>query len=266
MPTVGVGETEYVVMTDGTVPKMTAAGSDVAGQTAATFATTVLSPKRLTAEYVVRIEDMQRLRGLEEALRSDLRMAFGVQMDTQILQGALSANKATNPEQVRGLYPRYLPAAATGSKPTNPTAANVISFIDGKVDGRFVTSGAQVRAIIPGVTNGIIAGLVQSDTIDIQMRYGGNFQVSNLIPNFIWQAKSGNTKNDGLSKYALFSLAGVPMRAVAPVWQGFDMIRDPYTLAKSGRVAITAHALWNFDVLRANGFGVGMPVSVQDRT
>ena len=266
MPTVGIGETEYVVMTGGTEPQMRAPGASQAGQTAATFATTTLGPKRLSAEYVVRIEDLVRLRGLEEALRSDLRMAFGVAMDKQVLDGALTSDGNTNTEQVRGLYPRYLPGAPTGSAPTDPTADNVIAFIDGKVDGQFVTMGSQVRAIIPGKTNGLIAGMVKADTIDIQRRYAANFQVSALIPDFVYQAKSGNGKLDGLSKYALFSLAGVPMRAVAPVWQGFDLIRDPYTEAGSGKVVITAHALWNFDVLRSNGFGVGLPVETQART
>jgi len=270
MPTVGVGETEYVILTGGTDPKMTAAGADVAGQTAATFDTTVLSPKRLTAEYVVRIEDMARLRGLEDALRSDLRMAFGVAVDRQVLAGQLSADGNTNPEQVRGLYPRFLPAAPPNAAPDAVDADAVIAFFDGKVDGHYALTRADVRTIIPSQLNAVVAGLVKSDTIDISARYGGLMQVSALIPDFVYQAKSGSNKNDGLSRYALYSLSSVPTKAVAPVWQGFDLIRDPYTQAGAGKVVITGHMLWNFDVLRAPAtgvpFGVGLPVQTQART
>ena len=266
MPTVGVGETEYVIMTGGTEPQMTAAGAAVAGQTAATFETTTLGPKRLTAQYVVRIEDMQRLRGLEEALRSDLRDAFSVAMDTQVLNGGLSSDGNTNQEQVRGLYPRFLPAAATGAAPTAPDADAVISFIDGLVDGRYALDRSAVRAIEPKQLNAIMAGLVKADTIDVSARYMANFRVSDLIPAFTYQAKSGAGKNDGLSKYSLYSLISIPTKAAAPVWQGFDLIRDIYTQAGSGKVVLTAHALWNFDVFRDEAFGTGLPVQTQART
>ena len=42
--------------------------------------------------------------------------------------------------------------------------------------------------------------------------------------------------------------------AVAPIWNGFELIRDPFSNAAEGQVAVTAVALWNFAILRPAAF------------
>ena len=42
--------------------------------------------------------------------------------------------------------------------------------------------------------------------------------------------------------------------AVAPVWQGLELIRDPYTHAAKGQVSITAVALWAFSLIRSDAY------------
>ena len=51
------------------------------------------------------------------------------------------------------------------------------------------------------------------------------------------------------------SLTSYPGRnAVAPVWRGMELIRDPYTDAGKGQVRLTAVMFWNFKILREAGW------------
>ena len=43
-------------------------------------------------------------------------------------------------------------------------------------------------------------------------------------------------------------------RGVAAVWEAAQLIRDPYTGAKSGEVALTLSHLWGFKLPRPSNF------------
>ena len=47
---------------------------------------------------------------------------------------------------------------------------------------------------------------------------------------------------------------GIVGAAVAAVWNSAAMIRDPYTKANTGEVALTLTTLWGFDLPRASNF------------
>ena len=84
-------------------------------------------------------------------------------------------------------------------------------------------------------------------------RFGriGGMSVSSRIPA---TATSGTFNKHQVNIAALTSYPG--RNAVAPIWRAFSVIRDPYTGAASGEVAITAVALWNFKILRETGFSL----------
>ena len=71
MPTVGVGEATYTVLTTGATVH-TPAKSSAAAETTGAFSASVLSPKRAQASFFWSIEDEARLAGMEDALRSNL--------------------------------------------------------------------------------------------------------------------------------------------------------------------------------------------------
>ena len=48
--------------------------------------------------------------------------------------------------------------------------------------------------------------------------------------------------------------AGGGPNAVAPIWQGLELIRDPYSGAAKGDVSVTAIMLWNFQVIRTDAY------------
>ena len=53
----------------------------------------------------------------------------------------------------------------------------------------------------------------------------------------------------------IMALTSYPGRnAVAPVWRGVEMIRDPYTNAASGRIRLTVVSYWSFKILRETGW------------
>ena len=53
---------------------------------------------------------------------------------------------------------------------------------------------------------------------------------------------------------AVIARRGVGRNAVAAVWEGLELIRDPYSGAAKGQVALRAIALWDFAILRADAF------------
>ena len=85
-PSVPVGASNYPVLSSGVVPA-NAEGSAAANQTAATLTANVLDPTRLTAEYLIRYEDLNKFRMMEEALRADLQGAMTEAADAQIIAG-----------------------------------------------------------------------------------------------------------------------------------------------------------------------------------
>ena len=53
----------------------------------------------------------------------------------------------------------------------------------------------------------------------------------------------------------IMALTSYPGRnAVAPVWRGVELIRDPYTNAGKGQVRLRVVSFWSFKILREAGW------------
>ena len=247
MPTVASGERQYIHISAGTDPEMKAKAAAV-DAAAATFTPESFKPLRLTARYLFSIEDAAELAGMESALRMDLREAFREEMDTQVLTGDGDAPNVSG----------FLAAFASGGladvannsavlangKPSEVvTAESLIGTYASQVDGRYARSRSAIRVAIGAATYAKLVALVTGD-VYVFDRFEGQTRVDALIP-----AAAANIQQ------AVVAKVGAPgYYAVAPVWQGFELLRDPYTNAAKGQVAITATALWNFGILRSEGF------------
>lgn len=236
MPSVGVGEQVYTYLSAGAAPEQKAKDAAVDAD-AATFTPKTFAPLRLSARYKFRIEDLAVLAGMESALRGDLRMAMREAMDNQVLNGDGDA------PNVDGL----LATAAKGglADVANPAAvvnaASLIESYASQVDGKFATTQAGIRMLIGAATYAKIVALVQGDAYVFD-RFTALTRITSLMP-----AAAANVQQ------AIAVKRSAPgLYAVAPVWQGVELIRDPYTDAKSGQIAITAHALWNFGIVRTD--------------
>ena len=87
MPTVGVGEAVYPVLStsaDAGTPAEGAAQDETAGG----FTADVLSPSRIQASFFYSREDRARFAGMDSALRMNLSDALSDKLDQQILNGA----------------------------------------------------------------------------------------------------------------------------------------------------------------------------------
>ena len=242
MQTVPTGDAVYPVMTGGTTAEMKAKDAAVdAG--AASFTGETLSPVRLTARYLFRVEDMARFPQLEATLRRDVGMAMADQMDEQIINGDGTAPNVTG-------FLSELP------DPTDPGAVLTFAtwletFLD-FVDGIRAFGLMDLRCIVgphtfrkAAATFSAAAGMPEeTSAYEYVSSRMGECSVSARIPN------PNNNIQRGI--VALTQYPGA--NAVAPVWDSVQLIRDPYTDAAKGRVAITAVMLWNFKIVREGGF------------
>ena len=234
MPSVPVGQTIYPIMSGGATAAMRAAGAAKDAEPA-TFTVETLEPVRLSARYLFRVEDLAKLKGMEDALRADLRAAMSDAMDKQVLSG-----DGTAPNQSGFLTTLTAPSDPTG---TAATFADFLAAHVAGVDGLYA-SGLQGVRMLVGVESYKIAAAAfntSGDTAssDYLTVHSGGLRTSANIP-----AAASTIQN------AITYAAGGAGSAVAPVWQGLEMIRDPYTSAASGEIALTAVALWAFKILR----------------
>ena len=225
-PTVPVGTSTYVALSTGATGDVRSDGVAKDAE-AATFSTKSVDPVRVTGRYLFGIESAARLRGMEEALRSDLTALLGDKLDALALNG--QAAVANVSPAVEGLI-------ANTANPTDPGAvvvwnAVLKSFSD-RIDGKYSEDGMNVRLLVNPETlrkfhelrigTGNAAPLLQ-DSLP-----AGRLRASANMP-----AKTGEIAK------ALAYAASERRGFVQPIWRGVSIIRDPYTKAAEGQVALT---------------------------
>ena len=247
MPSVGTGEQVWHYLSAGTTAAQKAKG-DEQDSSAAVFSAETLKPIRLSARYTFALEDLAVLAGMEAALRADLRATMTEQMDIQVLNGDGDAPNvagflATAAKGGLADVANNSAAVADGAPNAVVNAAALIGSFASLVDGRYATMPSDSRVVIGPATYAKLSALKDGD-VYVFDRVMGRTRVNAHIP-----AAAANVQQ------AVAAKVGAPgLYAVAPVWQGLEIIRDPYTAAKAGEIAITAIALWNFQIIRAAGF------------
>ena len=259
MPTVPAGERRYPVMTAGTTAAMVARGAQQdAGP--ARFDVVDATPNRLSARYVFDLEGVAELGGLlESTLRSDLRLAMGYALDLQILGGNGTAPNVT------GLLNQFPFLLQPGDVFASNDAKTVINWQlskqlgYGSLDGIHARTEGDVRLLVGQATYDLMRSVYRSnnaddqDGIDILRNQGVAIRQSYQIPApavIQFQTKSANSSK----KHQACLMNAEPMAAVAPVWQGITMIRDPYSNAGKGQVVLTANMMFDLVMRRKDGW------------
>lgn len=229
-PAVPVGASNYPVLTGGVAPA-NAEGGAAADETASTISANVLDPIRLTASYRVRYEDINKLRLLEEALRTDLAGAMTEAADKQVIAGDGTAPNVSG--FVHALTAPDDPSAVA-------TFADYASARAALVDGRYAQSEDDAKVLVGANTYAHAAAIYQSGS--------GTSALSRLMPRVSPHiaAPASNIQ----AAYACRSMG----RAVAPMWPSISLIRDNVSQASKGEILLTAIALWNFKVLDTSGY------------
>ena len=234
-PRVGVGERAYPVLTDGTTAETKAKGA-AKDATAATFEVSTLTPVRLQARYLFRIEDAAVFAGMEAALRRDLSGAMSDALDLAVLTGD---GVAPNPS---GFFTKLSDPTATSNA---AMVGDFVAAVAGQVDGKHAMDAGEIRLLVGADTYELMARIFLVNTAISALNHirniGGGVRVSAHVP------AVANKKQEALTVRG----GG---HAVAPVWPSVQLIRDPYTRSNRGEVALTAVMLYNFAIVRDSGF------------
>ena len=138
---VPVGRTEWPLITAGTTVGQKAEGTAANAAVAATFATEVLKPKRLTGRFEWTHEMAAQVADLEPALRRDLGDAVKAEMQTLTLTG----DEATNAHEPDGLL-------TVLTAPSDPGAASDYAAYAGShaqaVDGIHASMETEVSSVV----------------------------------------------------------------------------------------------------------------------
>ena len=234
MPTVGVGEAVYPVLTTSADAGTPAENAEQAETTGA-FTADVLSPKRIQASFRYSREDRARFRGMGEALRMNLADALADALDEQVLAGTNGLFTGTN--------------LANHNVNSVTTYANYrANFAYGRVDGTYASSVGDVRSVVGSATYAHASGVFRSDNagdraaLEDLMSVTGGVKVSAHVP-----AVAGTKQNSVIR-------LGMRRDMVAPIWEGVTLIPDEVTKAANGQIVITAVMLHAVKILRAAGF------------
>ena len=230
----GVGESAVAVISTSASPGAPAEGADQAHSTGA-FESAQLVPARLQASLFFSVEDAARVAGLSDALRMNLTDALADELDDQIL------TNSTN-----GLF--------SGSNLADNDASAVGTFVTLKkrivydaIDGRYAANAGDLRVVLGSASYAFAGGIYRGNNSDVDalesiMGKVAGVRVSSHVP-----AVASN-------KQELVVARGTAQHVAVALWNGMDLIEDPYSMAKSGEVILTARMLHAIKILRKDGF------------
>ena len=227
MPTVGVGEVVYPVLTS-TLTAEALAENAAGSETDGTFSSDVLVPKRLQASFFYSREDRARMSMLDSALRENLADGLADGLDKEIIHNTLLAG--TN-----------LP---NNNQTTNDTFESYLNnLVWNQVDGRYASMTSDLAMVVGAATYKDLGATYRNTSVDRSaldriMELVSGVRVSAHVP-----VPATNRQNVVIRR-------GMSMTCVAPMWEGVTIIPDEITKAANGQIVITAVMLYAIKVLR----------------
>ena len=233
MPTVAVGDAVFPVLTNNT-PADDAAEAGVVAETTGAFTAEILTARRIQASFFYSREDRARFAGMDEALRMNLNDALSSGLDKYILT-----------KTDLGL----LDFGTDPTAGTEETFATYRAAIFGQVDGRYAMNAMDVCALVGGDTYTHMAGKYRGNSaddsaLDSLSRVSGGVRVSAHVA----------AKTNANVQEAVVARGKQYRHAVAPIWEGIQLIPDEVTKAARGEIVVTAVMLMNFKIIREAGY------------
>ena len=238
---VPVGTASVPLVSGGVVPSQKAEGVDATDPVAATFGTAgSLQPLRLTGQYEFTVEAAATIPGIEEALRLDLTEAVRSEMSRLILQG----DKSTNAQEPDGFFHTLTAPTAPSDVVDFPVVAGLPASA---VDGIHATEEGEVIVLLGVDSYKKFAALYRvqggSDLsgLEVLQRRSLKAVSSSFIP------AVASTLQGGILHAAGPNGGGPGMRSdsIAAMWLSLELLRDPYSKAKSGVTILTWNQLWD---------------------
>lgn len=238
MPSVMYGEQVYTHVTAGTTADVVAESGTHDG-TPLTLRSESVNPFRLTAEYIYTRETQARLGPqFEPLLRNDLRMVMGDKLDNEVLNG-----DGATPTRPKGILGRINTAAIANGETGSTADDSAFTYHDYRksvfqwIDGRISNDISMVRILLGLASWKHAMGIINSNSVP---QYNGiegmTMQGAMVLMTDRMPAASAATSSAGSLQNALWTTE--PMNVIVPIWNGLEMIVDPYTGASKGEVKL----------------------------
>ena len=227
-PVVSPGEAHFPVLTT-SPPAGPKAKDAAADSTAGAFTLAKRTPRRITGQFLVRVEDIALMASLEDDLRNAISANLAQSLDSQVIGGS------GNAPNLDGLFSQATSVSVAGS---TETFASAIIRLAGLVDGINANGFEDIKALIGVQTfakyNAIFANADKGDISaydHLKAKLGG-LRVSTRAP-----AKASNGQK------AIAVLGAQGQFISVPIWRGVEIIVDPFSKADLGQRIVTAVSL-----------------------
>ena len=227
MPTVPVGDAGYPVLSTSLKGGVVAKSAD-APEDAGAFSVTMAQPRRISGAFRFTVEDAARLSGMEEALRQNIGSVLSDALDNQAVNGSGSGDGTLN-----GLLAILTDPAAPAANAE--TFARYVAAAAGHVDGLFAVDLAGIRQLVGVATYGHMAGAFRANEDSMTAEGWLSTRTGGVRTSRRISAPAGNIQQAIVRRA---NPAGDRV-AVMPVWEGLQLIRDPYTAAGKGEIVVT---------------------------
>ena len=119
------------------------------------------------------------------------------------------------------------------------------------VDGQHAESNGALNVVASEGSHALWYSTVFNSTADNET-LAGFLQKAGVT----WTVKGGIDEATTANKWGAFVglSRGMAGAAAAPVWSGAELIIDPYSQAKGGKVLMTLNFIWNFQLVRPSNF------------
>ena len=250
MESVPAGVASYPVTTAGASAAQRQRSTDAAADAAWTIGVTEMKPKRNAVRLLFSIEDASRIPGLESALVRDLRMALMEGVDRAIFLG--DAGATGTDADIIGL--RIAAINETTIKQADKIKGpETLAAFTGQVDGihanglgdlRVVTSVGAWRLWENTIIN--LATATNNQTLAAFLRTAG----------LSWMSRGEIDTDTANGDFGAFvgRGRGIEGAGVSAIWEAGELIRDPFSGAAKGEVALTLCYLWDFALPRSDNF------------
>ncbi len=224
--------------------------TETAADAAWTVGVTELKPTRNAVRCVFSVEDAARIPGLESALTRDLRAALTEGVDRAVFVG--DAGATGTDADIVGLQTASSVTEKTITQGNKLKGSNVLQAFAELIDGKHATMPGQLRGVLS----------VSASTLWAHTLANTGASVDTTIAEFLrrwglsWMAREGLAANTNANSFAGYVGLGrgIDGAGVAAVWESGELIRDPYTSAAKGEIALTLTYLWGFGLPRASNF------------
>ena len=235
MPTVGVGQAVFPVLTSGATAQNPAENAAISPtDDTGAFNGETLSPSRLQTSFLYSREDRARFAGMDSALRENLSDALADGLDKAVVAGTngllTGTNLANNNVTTETLFDLYLSQLGYA-----------------RVDGKYAGMTSDIRVVVGPATYAHAGSKYRSTTadynaLDALMRVVGGVRVSAHVP------AVASTKQNAIVRL------GTRRDMVVPIWDGISLVPDEITKIAEGQIRITAIMLYAVKILRTDGF------------